>query len=577
MSLTETFIARPISGSLSCLLLAATLITPGCEPLSGLSASARVVPLHSEGNERQSRQQSIVHSSPDETEVISSQQLSAPSSSRVDQEDNQATGQDENGPPSPRTPLIRGLSKLLEQNPLIEADEKNSLRSQMEQADSILSDIKEKNREALRQASRQFRFRGAGSPNIIMIVADDLSLFDLDCYGDSALETPSLTAMANSGAIFTQHYSASPLTQDARWSLVTGLRPDRARERKRTGAVLGTNDVTIAEVLWQAGYATAVFGHWGVISTSGPANPTGHGYDDWVGTLGPADHPQPFPALVYHRGKAFRMVQNANGQQGQFGQDYIIAEVNRFLVEQIAKRPVFVQLFLSTPGPQPKVPDEQRFSDTSWPPGMKSRAAAVARLDDDVARIRLQLQDLNQLSNTIFLITADTPPIRSSIQEVWAATKSNAELTDPSFSDRNPPHFRGTQGDYYDGGLRIPLLMCGPGIPANRRCDAVSVTWDLGFTLYQMAGAIKQPRSKQGRSLLPHTHPETPLPARLLVWQRPGESEPCAARWQDWKLIKNANPASTELYDLGADPEESANVANANPEVIAEILKRLQP
>ena len=459
-----------------------------------------------------------------------------------------------------KTGLVHGLTQMLNSTPL-EDDQKDSLRNQMEMADNILHDAKLENQEAMRQAFRQMRSRGATSPNIVMIVADDLNVADLNCYGHSEILTPNIDRLAQQGVRFTQAYAASTDSIDARWSLVAGRRPDQAGARNQSSAALQSDDLTVAEVLWQGGYTTGVFGHWGVQSVTGPAEPAGHGYDEWLGTYGLPDEPQPYPEFVHQNGNKLRLIKNTEGRQGQFVQDFFVSEASVFLTRHVRRRPVFLQLFFSVPSVRRTVPELENYADKNWPDPVKIRADSITRMDRDIGKLIKRLEELEQFSNTIFVITSDTPSDQPSMV---------------SKGSQSAPVLRGLRGDLYEGGLRVPLILSGtPVIPAGKTSAAATAAWDLPATFFQLANVMKVPQRRQGQSLVHHLKPNTPLPERFLRWEpRPGEAA-MAVRWKDWKAIRPSESGSWELYDLKADPAESRDLASEKPEVIGEILAKL--
>lgn len=464
--------------------------------------------------------------------------------------------------PAAQTGLVRGLTQMLNSTPL-EDEQKDSILSQMEQADKLLHDAKQRNRGAIREAGRQVRVRGASSPNIVLIVADDLCLSDLSCYGPSEIQTPNIDSLVKSGTRFTQSYAASPVSQDARWCLVTGRRPDQATTHFEATAALEPEDVTMAEVMWQAGYTTGVYGHWGVMTASGPATPEGHGYSEWLGTYGPADEPQPYPEFVTQRGNKLRLLKNADGKQGQYVQDFFVSEAAEFLSRNIYQRPVFLQVFFSVPGTRRTVPVFDQYADKPWPDAVKIRAAAISRMDNDIGKLMRRLQDLKQLSNTVFILTSDT---------------SGDSVPVPTASPNGALVLRGHHGDLYEGGLRVPLIISGTAmIPAGKTAPVVTAAWDLAPTIYHLAQVAKIPPIKQGQTLLPQLKANAQMPERFLKWEPRHGSAGVAARWKDWKAVRLAGSAQVELYDLKSDPSESQDIAKDHPDVVAEILARLSP
>jgi len=469
---------------------------------------------------------------------------------------------DDDSRPPAKTGLVRGLTQMLNSTPL-QDDQKDSIRGQMEEADNILYRAKKENQDAMRNAFRQMRIRGIRSPNIIQIVADDLCVSDLSCYGPSEILTPNIDRLSQAGTRFTQAYAGSPDSADARWCLVAGRRPDQARARSGSSAALQSGDITIAEVMWQAGYTTGVFGHWGVMSASGAAEPDDQGYDEWVGTFGPPDEPQPYPEFVFQNGNKLRLIKNSNGQNGQFVQDFFVAEANAFLSRNAGRRPMFLQFFFSVPGVRRTIPQLEHYADKQWPDEVKIRAAAITRMDRDIGKLVQRLEDLRLLSNTVFVITSDT---------------AGDPALESSGSGAEGVKFRGRRGDLYEGGLRVPLIISGTNqIPSGVTSEVVTAAWDLPATFYQLAQVAKVPQRKQGQSILPYLKPNAPQFSRFLKWELKSGSPAFAVRMMNWKAIRMTESASWDLYDLTTDPLESDNVAAENPDVIAQIVAKWSP
>lgn len=469
--------------------------------------------------------------------------------------------------PDAKNPLIRGIGEVLNNNPALEDDAKNSLRDQLKQADDILSDIKSQNRNALKEINRQQRTRRSTSPNIVLLIINDLALTDLTSFGGAGVHTPHIDRLAAAGTRFTQFYAASPNKADAHWSLATGRRPDESSTWTNSAvrsATLMPQHITVAETLWQAGYTTGVFGDWGVLGPQGPATPEDQGFDEWLGTFESADKSLPYPASVTFNGRPIKFTKNANGQQGQLAQDFYIAEAADFLGRTYRQHPVYLEVHFSTDGVTASAAELEPYAQQKWSDAAKSRAAGLTRIDRDIGKLMQKLADIKQLGNTVFIITSDVPGKPVFPPQVTA--------------DKPPRNVRGNPGELYEGGLRIPLIITGRGrVPAKHECQAVAAMWDLAPTIYQLVSATKQPPRKAGQSLLPFVAPNAKLPTRFLFWERRHGTPEIAARWKNWKVVRPEGQSQFELYDLEKDAGETRNVIDKHPEVMAEINKRLAP
>ncbi|MES2788559.1 MAG: sulfatase-like hydrolase/transferase [Planctomycetota bacterium] len=474
---------------------------------------------------------------------------------------------DQNAPagnrPELKTPLVRGLSELLNTNPALEDDTKDPLRDQLQQADDILSVQKSQNRAALRQINRQQRSRRGSSPHIVLIVTDNLGLSELNCYGDSEIKTPYIDQLAKLGTRMTQFYAGSPDPVAAHWCLAAGRRPDEAKTWSNGSPVLQSEDITIAEVMWQAGYNTALFGDWGVAGLQGQATPTDQGFDEWLGAFGPIGQPQPFPASLTQNGKSLKLTKNADGKQGQLAQDFYVTEAADFMSRHYRQRPLFLQIYLAVEGATGTAGEPNEYASKPWPDNIKARAAAITRMDQDVGKLLKKLEELKQLSNTVFILTSATVgPVPTEVPNASASHKT----------------LRGGPGELYDGGLRVPFIISGTRrIPAGQASAVVSAAWDLAPTLYELVAAQKRPVRKAGQSLLPLIRSSSKLPIRFLFWEAKHGAPEIAARWQNWKVVRHAGQPTFELYDLTVDPSETQDIAAQHPDVLAEIQKRITP
>jgi len=443
--------------------------------------------------------------------------------------------------PAPKTPLARGLTELLDSNPALEDDVKGPLREQLQQADDILSSVKSQNRAVLREVNRQQRSRRADSPNVMMIIADRLGMTDLGCYGSSQIKTPYIDQIAKQGTRLTQFYTGSPDPLAASWCLATGRRPDEASWSNGVPLLLSEH-LTFAEAMWQAGYTTGLFGNWGVSGVQGPATPADQGFDEWLGEFGPFDQPEHYPANLLQNGKPLKLTKNAEGERQQLAQEFYVSEANSFMERHYRQRPMFIQVYLTTE-PLPHEAD---------------RRDAISRLDQDVGQLLKKLDELKQFSNTIFIVTSATAAWPLSELQATAALRSGP-------------------GELYEGGLRVPLIICGTKrIPAGESA-IVSAAWDLAPTVYDLVGAQKRPVAKAGQSLRKFIQPNSQLPTRFLYWEAKHGTSEIAARWQNWKVVRHAEDPAFELYDLATDPREKHDVAAQHPDVIAEIQKRISP
>src|SRR3569623_747722 len=164
--------------------------------------------------------------------------------------------------------------------------------------------------------------RAADKPNIVFIMADDLGIGHVGCYGQKQIRTPNIDRLAAEGMKFTSAYAGANVCAPSRSTLMTGLHGGHTAVRKNGGARhLYDEDVTVAEVLKQAGYATGGFGKWGLGEEDTPGFPLKQGFDEWFGEYNQAHAHFYFPNYLWHNDVRYPLPMNEGGQRGQYAND----------------------------------------------------------------------------------------------------------------------------------------------------------------------------------------------------------------------------------------------------------------
>ena len=440
-------------------------------------------------------------------------------------------------------------------------------------------------------------------PNIVFILADDLGYGDVGAFGQTKIRTPRLDEMAREGIRFTDHYAGSPVCGPSRASLMTGLHtghsPIRGNPRWTKGGLpvdLTEADTTVAEVLRDAGYRTAIVGKWGLAERRGEslaAMPSRQGFDEFFGYRRHVDgHYHYRDQTVLYRNDAVEPLAEdttgtATGSYVEHGkdhgkddrryiQDLLADEALAFIDRNAGKRPFFLYFASALPHFPVAAPEDSRapYRDLGWPEramktdghykhdaeGNVSYAAMVSRLDRDVGRILDRLRERGIADDTLVIFSSD-----------------NGHEYDRGFFDSNGP-LRGGKRDLYEGGIRMPTIAWWPGsVPAGAETAHVSAFWDFMATACELAAVADCPPN-DGISYLPAALGDEEGQERhaFLYWEFNERRGPIQAlRSGPWKLVKFLD-AEPELYDLGTDPGESVNLATKHPDVTARLMDALR-
>lgn len=393
-------------------------------------------------------------------------------------------------------------------------------------------------------------------PNIVFILADDLGINDLHCYGRQDHHTPNLDALARQGTRFTSAYCAQPICSPSRAAILTGKTPARLH---LTTYLPGRPDCTSQKVLHpeiqmqvplrekmlprylkEAGYVSAVIGKWHVGGQG--FGPREHGFD------------------LYHPGQANTTPSATEGGKGEYD---LTAAAEQF-IETHQDRPFLVYLAHNSPhipydAPKPRIDRNAGAFEPVY-------AGVIETLDDTVGRLLARLDALKLATNTLVVFTSDNGGLHV------------PEGRHPKVTHNTP--YRAGKGFVYEGGLRIPLMVRWPGrVPAGRVVDAPVVNTDWLPTLLELAGQ-PVPSGLDGRSFAALlTGGAAPAPRRLF-WHFPhytnqGSRPGGAMRDEHWMLVEHYDAEQTELYDLRADPGEIRDLAAQQPDRVARMRAAL--
>jgi arylsulfatase A-like enzyme len=415
-------------------------------------------------------------------------------------------------------------------------------------------------------------------PNILFILADDLGYGDLGCYGQKQVRTPHIDRLAAEGMRFTQCYAGSTVCAPSRCSLMTGLHTGHCTVRGNALVPLRRTDVTVAEVLHQAGCTTGLVGKWGLGEAGSSGIPNRKGFDYFFGYLNQVHAHDYYPSFLWKNQAKLPLVRyevkdGVASKHSPYAPDLCTREALDFL-ERNRARPFFLYLAYTLPhannergkseGNGMEVPSDAPYSERPWPQPQKNHAAMITHLDAAVGRVLKRLEELKLANDTVVFFSSDNGPHKEG-------------GADPLFF-RSAGPLRGHKRDLYEGGIRMPLIVRWPGrIKAGAVSEQVTAFWDFLPTAAELRGA-KVPAWLDGISLVPTLLGKgTQGQHEFLYWEFHEGGFKQAVRLGDWKAVRLRQGGPLELYDLKTDVGEKRNVAAHHPEVVARIeacLKR---
>ena len=408
----------------------------------------------------------------------------------------------------------------------------------------------------------------SNNPNIIYILADDMGVYDLGCYGQEMIQTPHLDKMAQEGIRFTEHYAGSTVCAPSRGALMTGLHTGHGYVKgnfamqHEGNLALPSETVTVAEVLQSAGYKTGVIGKWGLGGPNDHGHPNAQGFDYSFCYLDQRLAHEYYPDHLWRNYE--KVVLNNN----LYSHDLFAKDALRF-IRQNSEEPFFLYLPFTVPHGKYQVPDDKPYSDKAWPQPEKNYAAMITRMDRDIGQLFSLLDSLGIDENTVVFFASDN---------------GGTKRMSPFFNSNGP--YRGFKGDMYEGGIRAPLIVRWPGkISQGQTSEHISAFWDMLPTFAEIAGTTAS-ENMDGISFLPELLNQSQQEHDFLFWSyftynygwNPGSENPRnqlqsqAVRMGKWKAVREnlkKNPdASIELYNLSEDIGEENNVAEQFPAIV---------
>ncbi len=413
-------------------------------------------------------------------------------------------------------------------------------------------------------------------PSLVFIMADDLGYGDLGCFGQKKIKTPNIDRLAEEGMRLTDFYAGSTVCAPSRCVLMTGLHLGHCFIRGNGKDNLRPHDLTVAEVLKDAGYATGIFGKWGLGHEDSTGLPTRQGFDVFFGYLDQHHAHNYYPTFLIRNGKRVAL-ENVVPNEGQWGQgvatekrqyshDLLLPEILKF-IDESKDRPFFLYLPFTIPHANNEagkkgmeVPDYGDYAEKDWPAAQKGIAAMITRMDRDIGTILERLKRHGIDDNTLVVFTSDNGP---------HAEGGN----DPKFFDSNGP-LRGIKRDFYEGGIRVPTIARWPGkIQPGTTSDHVGYFGDLLPTAAELAG-VDLPAGHDGISFLPTLLGQSAKQKKhpYLYWEFYERGSSQAVRMGKWKAVRKPMwGRKIEIYNLEEDLGETKDIAARHPEIVEKV------
>jgi arylsulfatase A-like enzyme len=432
----------------------------------------------------------------------------------------------------------------------------------------------------------------------VFFLVDDLGRQDLGCYGSTFYETPNIDRLAAQGMRFTNAYAACPVCSPTRASIMTGKYPARLGITDWIGApqkptayreYLPLEEVTIAEALKEAGYATGYVGKWHLATSDGDRRryyPDRQGFDVNIGGDNSGSPPTYFHP--YSKGNRSLETMPPGGKDGEYLTDRLTDEALKF-IEARKDGPFLLYLAhyaVHTPLESKKELTEKYQAKAAGLPQAKGPrfqpvygsyntrqvqdhavyAGMVQSVDESLGRVLSKLEDLGLDRDTIVIFMSDNGGLSTVARE---GPTCNLPL-------------RAGKGWLYEGGIREPMVIKWPGVAkAGSTCDEPVISTDFYPTMLAMAGLpLKPQQHADGESMVPLLKGTGELRRKAIYWHYPhyhgsGNRPSGAIRAGDYKLIEWYEDGRIELYNLKDDVSERNDLAAAMPDKANELRRML--
>jgi arylsulfatase A-like enzyme len=423
-----------------------------------------------------------------------------------------------------------------------------------------------------------FACAGADVPNIILLMADDLGYGDTGFNGNTVIKTPSLDRMAADGVVMTNFHAGAPVCSPTRGTVLTGRHAFRYGIFSANVGFLPREEITIPELLREQGYATGHFGKWhlGTLSRTmsskgekrNPAAnyspPAWHGYDrsfvteSAVATWNPAQGERARDNPFWGDGVALDPnLRSLQGGAGRVVMDRAIPFIRQAVDDG---KPFFTVIWFHAPH-EPIIAGPDYLAMYEGHGEAAHYYGAITEMDEQIGRLRAELEELGVAGNTFITFTSDNGPEGETAEGKRAGTTGG---------------LRGRKRSLYEGGVRVPTVTVWPGkVSPGTRTDVQTSTLDYLPTVLDILNiGMPDDRPIDGVSMMPLlTGTANTRPAPIPFWHK----ERMALIEGNLKLVITPDqPDGDELYDLGNDVTESNDIAAIYEDVASSMRLALE-
>lgn len=414
-------------------------------------------------------------------------------------------------------------------------------------------------------------------PNVIFILADDLGFGDLHCYGNRYISTPNIDRLAATGTRFTQCYAGSGISSPSRCTLMTGKNTGKSRIRDNQCPVGGRRgikinargdttynrrvsllptDTTLATVLGTAGYRSCLVNKWHLDGYDPGASPNHRGFDEFYGwTIStPISNGTYYyyPDYRFHGDSLVTIGENAHDAHVRHNTELSTDDAIAFITRE-KEHPFFLFLAYDAPHEPYHIDDTSWYDDEeNWNNDTRRYAALVTHMDYNIGRLLGAVWQLGLADNTLVIFASD----------------NGAAVMAPRKELGSDGGLKGHKGQLYEGGIKVPLIVCQPGKVPVGTVDNIVYFPDFMPTLAWLTGSERSlPKDIDGINILPLFYGQSvDTDHRLLYWEFPGKQR--AARLGDWKAVTVKAGRPLELYNIKDDPLEQHNLAGKYPDKV---------